>query len=133
MAELVESALTAAGERLAGARILIMGYAYLEDSDDTRNSPSAALVQRLREKGAEAVIHDPYVPEFQGDLLHMAKGCQAAVVMVAHSVYRPLDLGLLKAALHTPVLIDGRCVFEANQATATGLAYRGIGLGTTRL
>jgi UDP-N-acetyl-D-mannosaminuronic acid dehydrogenase len=131
MAELLESALTMAGRKLAGARILVMGYAYLEDSDDTRNSPSEMLVRRLREMGVEVIIHDPWVEEYRGDALELARGCDAAVVMVAHSVYRTLDLDLLKAALRTPLLIDGRRVFEAKQAQATGLAYRGIGLGTT--
>jgi UDP-N-acetyl-D-mannosaminuronic acid dehydrogenase len=48
MLELLQSALQEAGRSLQGARILILGYAYLEDSDDVRNSPSAVFIQHLQ-------------------------------------------------------------------------------------
>jgi UDP-N-acetyl-D-mannosaminuronic acid dehydrogenase len=132
MVELLIGALAEAGRELKGARVAVLGYAYLEESDDTRNSPSEILVHRLRELGAEVVIHDPWVEQYRGDALQFAQGCDAVAVMVAHSVYRTLDLGLLKATLRTPLLIDGRRVFGAKQAQAAGLAYWGIGLGTTQ-
>ena len=132
MIELLKDALAKAGREPKGARVAVLGYAYLEDSDDTRNSPSEVLVCRLRELGAEVIIHDPWVEEYRGDVMECVKGCDAVVVMVAHNIYRTMDLGLLKSALRMPVLIDGRHVFEAKQAQAAGLTYRGIGLGTTR-
>ena len=129
MVELLSGALTEAGRELKGARVAVLGYAYLEDSDDTRNSPSEVLVSRLREMGAEVVIHDPWVEAYSGDLFERIKGCDAAVVMVAHSAYRGLDLGALKSALHLPVLVDGRRVFEAARAQAAGFTHRGVGEG----
>jgi UDP-N-acetyl-D-mannosaminuronic acid dehydrogenase len=127
VATLLEAALAEAETSLAEARILVMGYAYLENSDDTRHSPSAALVAHLRERGVEVVIHDPYVPAYQGDLWARAQGCDAAAVMVKHDVYQQLDLGALKDALRTPVVVDGRRVFDAEEARRTGFVYRGVG------
>jgi UDP-N-acetyl-D-mannosaminuronic acid dehydrogenase len=129
VAELTIRALKEAGREIGGACLAVLGYAYLEDSDDTRNSPSEALVSRLRELGAEVVIHDPWVREYQGDVLACIKGCDAAVVMVAHSLYRKIDPAALKSALRTPVLVDGRNVFDASTARAAGLIYLGIGKG----
>ena len=129
MVELLQKTLNAAGRKIEGARIAVLGYAYLEDSDDTRNSPSEILVRRLRELGAEVIIHDPWIAEYSGDLMARIKGCDAIVLMVAHSVYRSLDLNSLTTALRTPVLIDGRHVFNAAQAQTAGLTYRGIGAG----
>jgi len=120
---LLEDALREAGRPLEGMRLLVLGYAYLEDSDDTRNSPSEVLVAALRERGAEVVIHDPYVVGYQGDVYALAEGCAAVVVMVAHSEYKTLDLAALKAALRAPVLVDGRRVFPQ----AVGWIYRGVG------
>lgn len=40
----------------------VLGYAYLENSDDTPNSPSEVLVRRLQELEVEVVMHDPCVP-----------------------------------------------------------------------
>ena len=129
MVELLQKTLNAAGRKIEGARIAVLGYAYLEDSDDTRNSPSEILVRRLRELGAEVVIHDPWIAEYSGDLMTRIKGCDAAVLMVAHNAYRSLDLNSLATALRTPVLIDGRHVFDASQVQGAGLVFRGIGTG----
>ena len=52
-----------------------------------------------------------------GELWARAQGCDAAVVMVKHDVYEQLDLGALKDALRTPVVVDGRWqVFEVEDA-----------------
>ncbi len=75
------------------------------------------------------MVHDPFVPEYQGDVWECVRGCDAAVVMVAHRLYRALDLAALKAALRTPVLVDGRHVFEARAAAEQGFAYRCVGIG----
>jgi UDP-N-acetyl-D-mannosaminuronic acid dehydrogenase len=123
MADLLEDALAEAGKPLAGSRVLVLGYAYLEDSDDTRNSPSAVLVARLRALGAEVVVHDPYVPGYQGDVLAMAEGCDAVVVMVGHTDYKTLDLAALKTVLRAPILVDGRRVLSP----PPGWIYRSVG------
>ncbi len=127
--DLLCRALAEAGKAINGARVAVLGYAYLEDSDDTRNSPSETLVACLRAAGAEVTIHDPWVAEYQGDLLAAIRQSDAAILMVAHSVYRSLDLAALKAALHMPILIDGRRVFTPQQAQLAGLIYRAIGWG----
>lgn len=127
MVRLLESALAQAGRPLLDARIAVLGYAYLEDSDDTRNSPTRSLVARLYELGAQPVIHDPWIPEYDGDVLERIKGCDAVIVMVAHSAYKDLDLPSLKSVLHLPILIDGRHIFNENQARSAGLNYRCVG------
>jgi UDP-N-acetyl-D-mannosaminuronic acid dehydrogenase len=128
MVAILEEALASQGRELHGSKILVMGYAYLEDSDDTRNSPSEVLVQRLSELGAEVVIHDPYVAPYQGELLLMAQGCDAAVVMVRHKEYSQIDLGELARCLSTSLLIDGRNLFNENLVQAAGLHFRGVGM-----
>ena len=131
VANVIKQMVESGGRALSEARVAVLGYAYLEESDDTRNSPSEVLVARLRELGAEVSVHDPWVPEYQGDLLERARGCDAAVVMVAHRAYKTLDLAALKAVLRSPVLVDGRRVFTAQKARAVGLRYRAVGLGSS--
>ena len=128
MAALVQEALKEAGRGIKDARIAVLGYSYLEDSDDTRNSPSEALVRILRDLGADPVIHDPWIVEYNGDVMDKVEGCDAAVVMVAHSVYRELDLLKLKSALRLPVLVDGRRIFDRMAVFEAELIYSGVGL-----
>lgn len=129
MVKLLEDALAGVGKPILDARIAVLGYAYLEDSDDTRNSPTRSLVARLYELGAEPVIHDPWIAEYNGDVYEKVKGCDAAVVMVAHSEYKTMDLSKLKSALSSPVLVDGRRVYSLEGAQSAGLVYHKLGAG----
>jgi UDP-N-acetyl-D-mannosaminuronic acid dehydrogenase len=127
--ELLIDALGSRGIELGGARILVLGYAYLEESDDSRNSPAEILVKRLHAMGAIPIIHDPYIPEYQGDPMDMAAECDAAVFMVRHHPYKGMDLHLLCEMLRNPILVDGRGLFSAEAVRSAGLEYWGIGVG----
>lgn len=127
MAEMAKSALAAGGKEISKCRILVMGFAYLENSDDTRNSPSETAIDCLKKMGAEVVVHDPFVADYQGNLLNVAIGCDAAIVMVKHDAYAGLNLVELKSVLRTPILIDGRAVFSAEAAAKAGLKYYLVG------
>jgi UDP-N-acetyl-D-mannosaminuronic acid dehydrogenase len=129
VADLTVEALQEVGVDIAGARVAVLGYAYLENSDDTRNSPSEALVARLRELGAEVAIHDPWVREYQGEIETVVQGCDAMVVMVQHDEYCQLDWGDLRALLRHPVLVDGRRVVTEPARQLPGFVFRGVGHG----
>jgi UDP-N-acetyl-D-mannosaminuronic acid dehydrogenase len=131
MVDLLKSALAKAGRDLKGARIAVLGYAYLEDSDDTRNSPSESLVRILRDRGADPVIHDPWVHEYSGDLYERVQDCDAVVVMVAHSEYKTIDLNKMKSNLRFPILVDGRRMYESSTVQSAGFEYRYLGAGSS--
>ncbi len=68
VADLTVGALREAGIGIAGAKVAVLGYAYLGNSDDTRNSPSEVLMAQLRKSGVCIKIHDAYVPEYRRSL-----------------------------------------------------------------
>jgi len=116
------------------AKVAVLGVAYLEDSDDTRNTPAMAVIDALQHKGASVVAHDPYVRDLDGyeltrDLDLALQGADAAVIVTRHRVYYELDLARLKGIMRTPVLVDGRNVFQAEQVRAAGFTYQAIGKG----
>jgi UDP-N-acetyl-D-mannosaminuronic acid dehydrogenase len=125
---LAVDALKETGVNINKSKIAVLGYAYLENSDDSRNSPSAALVSHLEEQGASVVIHDPRIDEFQGDLLKVVEGCHAIILMVKHSEYKSLDLEVLFSVMKGRVLIDGRQVFKPETLQNRNLIYRSIGI-----
>jgi UDP-N-acetyl-D-glucosamine dehydrogenase len=53
----------AAGRGLREARVLVLGVAYKRNVDDLRESPSVAVMELLRRRGAAVEYHDPFVPE----------------------------------------------------------------------
>jgi UDP-N-acetyl-D-mannosaminuronic acid dehydrogenase len=129
LARLVEDALAELAIGVHGSRLVVLGYSYLEDCDDTRSSPSAALIEHLEDWGAAVTVHDPWVPAHAGDLWEKARGAHAAIIAVAHTEYRGLDLPRLKSCLEAPVLVDGRHVIETRAAVDAGFVFRGLGRG----
>jgi UDP-N-acetyl-D-glucosamine dehydrogenase len=65
--EKVRDALNDRGRAVRGSRILVLGVAYKRDIDDIRESPALDIISLLREKGADVVYHDPFIPEFSHD------------------------------------------------------------------
>ena len=127
MVDLTVRALREAGVDIAGTKVAVLGYAYLENSDDNRNSPSEVLVGRLQELGAKVSIHDPYVFGYGGDPQEVIRGCDAVVVMVAHNDYKGADIREWRECAGRPILIDGRGVFSIGQAREAGWDYWALG------
>jgi UDP-N-acetyl-D-mannosaminuronic acid dehydrogenase len=114
MANLAEDALRQVGITLSSARIAILGYAFQEESDDTRNTPAQPLIDALRKRGVRDIrVHDPFVreedmPEVKRDLLETLRGCHCACLVTAHAQYKKADLAQAARAMAHPLLVDGR-------------------------
>jgi UDPglucose 6-dehydrogenase len=121
--------------------VVLLGVAYLENADDTRNTPAAALAKLLLAHEAKVVAHDPYVrsPDWRralgndvdvpltDDLWAALNRADAAAVVTRHQEYHRLDLRMMKDIMRTPVLVDGRNVFDAEACRKAGMIYRGVG------
>jgi UDP-N-acetyl-D-mannosaminuronic acid dehydrogenase len=127
MVDLVEGALARHGIVLKGAKIAVLGYAFREDTDDDRDSPTGYMVAELERRGAVAVVQDPYVPEYKRSVTDVTQGAHAVVVMVAHTVYRSLDLAATAQQMSARVLVDGRNIIDRAAAEHAGFTYAGVG------
>jgi UDP-N-acetyl-D-mannosaminuronic acid dehydrogenase len=131
--DLVEDALAEHGKTIKGAKVAILGVAFLENCDDTRNTPSAAIYDELKKRGAKPILHDPLVRDFDlpftRNLDEAIMNADAVVLSTKHREYVQLDLKAVRSKLATPVLIDGRNAFTIDAAVKAGLTYRGIGKG----
>ena len=63
------------------------------------------------------------------DVYKALEGADAMVMMTAHREFRELDLRRVKGGMRTPIVIDGRRVFEQVEVKGLGFTYRGIGAG----
>ena len=129
VAEMTLHALKEAGIAPESASIAVLGYAYLENSDDTRHSPTAALVDYLHTKVADIRIHDPWVEPYRTDVWETVSDCDAVVLMVKHDAYRELDFGRMEKTLHTQIFVDVRGLFAPEAVKSAGLRYFGVGRG----
>ncbi len=134
MADLIENALRAKNVSIQDATVVILGIAYLENADDTRNTPAAVLSAALQSRGATVRLHDPYVKEWEfsqhkveTDIMKAAKNADCLALVTKHEQYFSIDLDALKSVMKTPVLVDGRNVFDTETVTDKGFEYRAIG------
>jgi UDP-N-acetyl-D-mannosaminuronic acid dehydrogenase len=131
VARLVLDLLREEGVDPAGALVTVLGYAYLEESDDTRDSPTEAMLPHLRQAGCQVRVHDPFVGEHRGDLLAALAGADCAVLMVAHSEYGRLDAAAAAAVMRRPLVVDARAALDHEALRAAGIRFRTIGVGET--
>jgi len=59
----LSEALNAKRKAVNGSRILVLGLAYKKDVDDLRESPSIALIEMLKARGAKVDYNDPHIPK----------------------------------------------------------------------
>ena len=134
MLGLIKDGLEETGLKLGDARVAVLGYAFLENSDDARSTPAHPLYVELKKVSGEVVVHDPYVKESEGvnltrDLASAVEGKDCVVVVTGHREYHGLDLEWLKGKMRTPVIVDGRNVFSPVEARRAGFTFRGVGVG----
>jgi UDPglucose 6-dehydrogenase len=134
---LVDHALKHFGS-LAGKTCAVWGLAFKPKTDDMREAPSVALIEGLLGAGARVKAHDPVAREvaariFEGrvELVEepyaAAEGADALFLVTEWNEFRQLDLERLRGVMRTPVLFDGRNVWEAGKVRAAGFTYYGVG------
>lgn len=131
---LLQKGLETVNVDISGAKICLLGLAFIENSDDTRNTPTVPLYNALSEKNAEVIIHDPYVKKFEGveltnDFNLAVTNADAVIIVTAHKQYSEVDLTELKTLLRHPLIIDGRNMFNGHDLEQLGFKYYGVGKG----
>jgi UDP-N-acetyl-D-mannosaminuronic acid dehydrogenase len=139
MIELMEDALKEAGKH-DNLKIALMGVAYKADCDDTRNTPTEAMVSILKKRyhshNFEYIAHDPFVKErdyketpLTSDINIAIENADVLLFATNHSVYYKLNLDEVKKKLRTPIIIDGRNIFNKREMLSRGFIFRKIGEG----
>jgi UDP-N-acetyl-D-mannosaminuronic acid dehydrogenase len=129
--ELLKDGLQEAGKELEGAKIAVLGVAFLENSDDTRNTPTKPVFEIVKKSGGDPVLHDPFVRDFELPFTHnfdeVIQDADALVLVAKHNEYLDLDLSSIKKKMSTPVIVDGRNAYDQKECENLGFIYRGVG------
>lgn len=110
-------------------KLAVMGYSYLQDSDDTRNSPTEELTGHLKKSKIKYRLHDPYIDDLKKKSPQsIVRGANMVVFMVAHSQYRELSIKNIAGVMVKPkIIIDGRNIFSRKDIEKVGMQYFSIG------
>ncbi|MBM2820620.1 MAG: hypothetical protein HW405_380 [Candidatus Berkelbacteria bacterium] len=126
--DLLSESFKQANKDINKAKIVVLGYAYAGNSDDSRNTPTEALIKLLGETQATVVIQDPFVKEYKTSLDKSLKGAHAIILMADHDQYKNINYNKLKRLMKTPrIVIDGRNVFSKDKVLKAGFIYKGVG------
>ena len=128
------------GNNLTGKHFAVWGLAFKPNTDDMRDAPSRALLADLFAAGATVTAYDPVaMHEAQrifGDqprLTYAQKsidaldGADALVIVTEWKEFRSADLDAMKRKLKTPVIFDGRNLYDPKFVRSQGLEYFPIG------
>jgi UDPglucose 6-dehydrogenase len=128
------------GNDLQGKHFAVWGLAFKPNTDDMRDAPSRTLLADLFAAGATVTAYDPVaMTETQrifGDepRLRYAKqamealdGADALVIVTEWKEFRSADMDTIKQKLKTPLIFDGRNLYDPQFVRSQGIEYFAIG------
>ncbi|ANQ85396.1 UDP-glucose dehydrogenase family protein [Azoarcus olearius] len=128
------------GTDLSGRRFALWGLAFKPDTDDMREAPSRVVVEELLARGASVTAYDPVAMgeaerifgdepriSYAGRPKSALEGADALVILTEWKEFRSPDFEAIRSRLRTPVVFDGRNIYEPSVLRAAGIEYHGIG------
>jgi len=129
---------TASSNLLAGKIIGVWGLSFKPRTDDMREAPSITIINRLLHAGANIRAHDPEAMdeakkvfgskiEYIQDNYEVVKGADALVIITEWNEFRRPNFEKMKKLMRSPVIFDGRNIFDPKEMRSIGFTYYGIG------
>lgn len=123
---------------LDGKTIACWGLSFKPRTDDMREAPSLTIIERLLAAGATVRAHDPEALqeaqkhfgdriEYSSNQYEILDNADALAVITDWSEYRTPDFERIKAALKTPLIVDGRNLYKPNRMREDGIRYIPLG------
>ena len=137
MQNIIEKTKKLLDNNLQGKTVGILGLAFKPDTDDMRDAPSIVVINALLKMGAKIKAYDPIAMqkarkifkniEFCEDSYGAAKSADLLIVMTEWNEFRQLDLQKIKALMKKPLMVDGRNIYDPQNARDLGFTYVGVG------
>ena len=123
---------------LKGRTIAVWGLAFKPKTDDMREAPAIPIIQSLLEQGSKVQAYDPeamrvaraifgqkvtYAPKSYDAL----RGADALAVLTEWLEFREPDFARMRKLMRSPVVFDGRNVYQPAQMKAHGFTYFSVG------
>ena len=128
------------GEDLSGKHFALWGLAFKPNTDDMRDAPSRVIIAELFRRGATVTAYDPVAMtesrRIFGDEPRLAyaerpmqalDNADALVIVTEWKEFRSPDFDVIKAKLKSPLIFDGRNIFDPALPRQAGLSYLSIG------
>ncbi|HVN53442.1 MAG TPA: UDP-glucose/GDP-mannose dehydrogenase family protein [Anaerolineaceae bacterium] len=115
----------------------VLGLSFKPNTDDIRDAPALEIIHLLQNEGAHICAYDPQAMEAASRMLkgiklcespyEVAEGSDALVLATEWNEFKALDFNRIREVMHTPVILDGRNLWDPERLRALGFTYFGIG------
>ena len=129
----------AMGGNARGKTVAVLGLTFKPNTDDMREAPAIAIVQTLQDAGATVRAFDPVGMDqakqvignvdYADSAYAAIDGADALVIVTEWDAFRALDLKRVKSLLKSPVFVDLRNIYPAEEVARAGLEYTSVGRG----
>ena len=123
---------------LKGKTIAMWGLSFKPETDDMREAPALVLIDKLTAAGCKVKVYDPKAMnecrrrigdkvEYCTDMYEAVVDADALLLVTEWNQFRMPSLPVLKKAMNSYVIIDGRNIYDAEYLTDNGFTYYKIG------
>lgn len=123
---------------LEGRTVSLWGLAFKPETDDVREAPSLVLIERLLNAGCKIKVYDPIAMEscrgvvgdrvtYCRDMYEATIDSEALMLITEWKEFRVPSLDVLKATMLTPLVLDGRNIYDREEMEEHGFTYYKIG------
>ena len=122
-----------------GKTIGLFGLAFKPNTDDMRDAPSVDIAEAIQKKGGKVKAFDPVAMEVAGPMLpgvemlnnayEVAENSDAVIVVTEWNEFKQVDLTKLAEIMKSPIVVDGRNIYDPEKMKSLGFTYRAVGRG----
>ena len=135
---LVEKVKRHFGAKLSGRTFAVWGLSFKPRTDDMRDAPSIPVLESLLQAGARIQAYDPEAMneagKLFGDRIHYAprnyealRGADALLIITEWNEFRRPNFSRIKELMKSPVIFDGRNIYDPAEVRGLGFTYYSIG------
>ena len=126
------------GEDLKGKTIAMWGLSLKPETDDMRESTALVMIDKLLDAGCRIRVYDPIAMDecrrrigdkvtYCRDMYDAVLDADALLLLTEWKEFRLPTWGVIKKAMHRPLVIDGRNIFDVEELDENGFEYHCIG------
>lgn len=137
---LVDKIVKRFGADLSGKKFALWGLAFKPNTDDMREATSRVVIDELFKRGATVTAYDPVAIDearrifgnearlgYANSPMHALDGADALLIVTEWKEFRSPDFERIKGVLKSPVIVDGRNLYDPKLPRSFGLEYLPIG------
>lgn len=125
---------------LKGKVISVLGLSFKPNTDDVRNAVSVKIIDKLLEEQSKLKVYDPVaIPKvknifgdkiaYTSSSIDCIKGSDCAIIVTEWPEFKKLKPNDYLRYMNTPIIIDGRRIYNPSEFIKCGVKLLAIGLG----